>query len=601
MQAVLLPELVALERYAEQGLVKDARALYRKVGSAFPDEQRALMEEAVFLAYSKAADFAGAAAWFEHMRHRGVTLNDKLFGSLLDEAIAKEKVGDTLEYLQRAGLTLDVPKFSAAIIAFFKVGAVEKASMWLQHARDTNVALSKDAYQAVIALCSVRGLPEQAASALEAMVFAGHVPKVDSTNAVLAAYARVGDKEGAMKWLEMMESSGLRFDKNTFNSAISLYANVGNVEGAEEWFDKLVKAGFQADEESYAAMMRVCARNSDVDGVQSWLAKQEEAGFNKTQAAFKAQVEVYARCGDIEEAARKLEELKAEGHVPSRSCYAALMGARARERNPDEAMRWFTEMLEVGHKPKAAHYDILLQVMAATGQQNEVRILMDRMSHRLCRPGMTTFAILIEAAVDDLDKERAFMYLNRLKQAGHVPDNRIFRTLFRVCAEVRPVDQKSAKRLVDEMRRERVTPDEETYEEMRKALGDTPAYHLANTLAAELRGETWEDPRKSKWEKKERERLQQRGDIDYVTTSRSAAAARYTAAERGVDVRRLSKLPESAAETGERPGWATPVPRKKADWMPLMQTDKYDRNKERRFATQRLRKKLDRQKRKWQH
>jgi len=221
---------------------------------------------------------------------------------------------------------------------------------------ETRVSTKEISYSVVIAGFARRGLPEAAASWLEAMVDDDMPPNVFVFNAVIATFAGHGNVAEATAWLRRMEEAGLEPNIASLNSIIDSCAKAGHAAEAERWFHSISERNLQPDRVSYNTVINAFARCGDYQGASLWL-EQMRSVMEPDQVSYNSVLNscAVAKESRRDEAERVFKEMSSRGLPASAASLTSLERAVGTDRRDEICAELRIDVQEVLAASKRTH------------------------------------------------------------------------------------------------------------------------------------------------------------------------------------------------------------------------------------------------------
>ncbi|CAK9041330.1 unnamed protein product, partial [Durusdinium trenchii] len=164
----------------------------------------------------------------------------------------------------KAGAAEASSQASQTVVRLAQSGAATEASQELMEALASRKAVTREAFEALMAQLATAGQAEEASSWFQRMIANGFEPGVKSCCAVVDAWAQ-RDPEKAQEILEQFEAEGRPLDRFAYTSVLGAFADAGNCERAEALLERADSQGHRGDVAAYNALLKGLVRKRDFE------------------------------------------------------------------------------------------------------------------------------------------------------------------------------------------------------------------------------------------------------------------------------------------------------------------------------------------------
>jgi len=450
-----LPELHKISDNAEAGRVHDVLNAFGRVEAEWPPASIGVLYNAVFKAYTKAANMSGAIAWYSSMRRKSIDADRDTFGELLTLAAFRGKLQTWLRDGERTGRRLGAAKCALVIEAFAAANQVVEATRWLDR-----------------------------------MERSGVTPPANTVKSVVRAFGRCGDFHGAERMLEVMARHDVEAETADYAAAMEACAQHGEAKRAHELALQMEANGVQPCASVLGSLVESCARAGDFDSAEMWFRRLSdwfhEHGTPPKALSFKE----FVKTTPVD-----ASTLNASGFMPSLALCNAAMAVHASRLDASRAEDWFQVSRKLGVRPSAASYDTLITALASQSRLVDAQQWLKRMTDKGFTPSLGTFRSLIGAFAQQTDVANVARYVSQLRDAGMKPDADIFAVYMGACARSRPVARNQAESAFREMAAIGLQPNQAVGTALKEIFGPAGWKRLRIEVQDGQVGERHPDPR----------------------------------------------------------------------------------------------------------
>jgi len=411
----------------------------------------------------------------------------------------------------KANAVCSIGLYDAAIHACARIGDVETAKYWLNHAvSESNLQMDSATYSGMVLTHLRRGQTAEAESLLAWMVGNGarqYLPDVDQINGMTDFCLEREDLSGAQLVLNVAKER-LPFQHLPHKDLREAAIRLGDLATAEYWLQVAAKEGVERDPASYNVLITAYGKAGDTAGAERVLNLMLDQNVEPDAVTISVAVHAAGKSGNQEKAEAMFDLIMARGKLRNLDAigFNALINSAAKAGDTERAEFWLSKMLEVGVEPSVVSYTTVLHAYARSGNIEKTEMGLERMRKHGIKANVVSYGALIQACVKAGDSQRAEKWFEAMREDEVLPNAVCYSTLINTCAKAG--DYERAEYWLRQMYKDGVRPTEVCFNNVIDACAkaDYPEraeawlWRLAGTESFEATHEEDEaDSRKKTW------------------------------------------------------------------------------------------------------
>ncbi|XP_008784899.2 pentatricopeptide repeat-containing protein At3g54980, mitochondrial [Phoenix dactylifera] len=238
---------------------------------------------------------------------------------------------------------------------------------------------------------------------------------------LIDAHAKADRIEDAERILQKMTERGIKPDVLTSIILVHMYSRAGNLDRAKEAFESLRKEGFQPDLKVYSSMITAYVKAGIPKQGEALVREMESRDIKPTKEIYMELLQAFGERGQVDGAQRIMNTMQFAGIQPTLESFTLLIESYGQAGDPDQARGHFDHMMKAGHKPDDR---CTASMMAAYVKKNLLDKALDlllTLERDGFRPGIATYAVLVDWLGRLQLVEEAERLLNKITQMGEAP------------------------------------------------------------------------------------------------------------------------------------------------------------------------------------
>jgi pentatricopeptide repeat protein len=449
--------------------------------------------------YLKNVMLDAALQQIKEMRKHGFFVPSFAVSQLFRAAVQTGRATDIFDLAttQLSGLVLPSEAVSVIIDDCLKRNEIELALRVEKFARDCQTALTANAYDSLLKLCTVQAHPD-AIRIFEDMTKEGiriseglcvgllarcaeskflrfaeaivvHVRKrgnmtIAMYSALMKTYAYCNMYGRACDLYAQIREEGLEPDAMMYGCLMKFSVECGRTQLSQELFDKAP----QVDIQNYMSLIRAAGRDRDVDRAFAILGKLKESGVTADIASHNCVLDACISGGAIERGRKLVEEMKAWTKLDIIT-YNTLLKGYCNTGDLKGALKLFAEMEQAGINPNDVSYNCLINAAVTKGNFKEAWNSIEMMQRKGVPIDNYTVSIMMKAlkkVKDPRDVANAMSLLDKAK-LDLCSDEVLLNAVLESCIKHRQLDRLAS--VVKSFHNSTLKPSIHTYGSMIKA------------------------------------------------------------------------------------------------------------------------------------
>ncbi|KAJ7290872.1 hypothetical protein O6H91_04G032800 [Diphasiastrum complanatum] len=490
-----------VDMYARFGCIEDARQVFNNM-----HDRDVVSWNAMIAGYARHRLGKEALNLYEQMKQGGVQSNNITYVLLLKAcaSIAAIEQGKQLHLdMSKSGFVSDVIVENALFDMYAKCGCIEQARQVFDKMHERNVV----SWTAMVAGYAGQGLGKEALALYEQMKQEGVQPNNVTYVVLLKACASTAALEVGKQLHSDIIKRGFESDVIVGSTLVDMYAKCMCIENARQVFnsmhernvvswnaiisgyaqqglgkealalyEQMKQEGLQPDVVTYLVLLKACARTAALEYGKRLHLDIIKSGFELDVSAGNTLIDMYAKCGHMEDAWKVFNNIQ-ERNVVS---WTAIIAAYAERGLGKEALALYEQMKQEGVQPNKVTYIVLLKACASVAALEVGR----QLHLDFIKRGYELDVIVGSTLID--------MYAKCvcIEDARQVFSNMHERNVVSWTAMIAGYAQhglaKEALKLLEQMQRENIKPNEVTYLSVLSACSHSglvdKGHHLFNSM-----------------------------------------------------------------------------------------------------------------------
>jgi pentatricopeptide repeat protein len=293
-----------------------------------------------------------------------------------------------------------------------------------------------------------------------------------TVGSLIRAHGYVGDIDGVWNVWTDMRKQHITPTSITLGCMVEALVTNGSVDAAYEVLhDMLNEPQCKASVNAviFGSVLKGFSHQKRFDRVWSTYQEMLERKLVFSVITFNTLLDACARCGEMAHIPDLLDEMKGQAVEPSLITYSIVIKGYCQGNRLEEALQvWETMVQATNLQPDEIMYNTILDGCARQGLYAQGMGLLDEMQKSGIRPSNFTLSVLIKMASRAKLLDKAFEMCEELSQKHKIRLNvHVYSNLVQACATNNAIPR--ALEVLEEMVRQRVSPDARTYTLLIKA------------------------------------------------------------------------------------------------------------------------------------
>ncbi|KAK4375184.1 hypothetical protein RND71_005861 [Anisodus tanguticus] len=431
---------------------------------------------------------------FDEMKSFGI-IPDIYSYSILVDGLCKcqklEKAINLIEEMKANNIKPTIVTYSSLLNGFCKIGAMEVAIKTFYELENSGYKLDQLAYSILINGFCAQGNLTSAYKLLVEMINKKLAPDASHYKRLIRCFCQM-DSSNKVEYLSMMVQEGYLPDTITCNFIVHCYCTEGRVTEALQLIDKMVNQGITSKKYDYIAVInRLCKDKKPEKALEVIPIMLKRNTLHV--ASCNSLIDGFAKQSDSEKAYMLHENMQKLGIYPNVISWTILVNILCMTGQVGKANELLRDMIMMGLNPDTISYTSMIAGFCKNGYVNEAFKLFKKMP---CMPSVVTYNCLIDGCCQVYRMDKALMLYQRMQKVGVTPDIITYTILinglckrskvgkgYKLFREMKSNPDKvaytsmidglckmryegrmdKAEMLLDEMRRQNVSPDVKTY------------------------------------------------------------------------------------------------------------------------------------------
>merc|ERR1719387_3096720 len=320
----------------------------------------------------------------------------------------------------------------------------------------------------VVEACVRVGKPDLLTTQLAEITKSGHhiVNGAHTFGSLIKAYGHARDVDGAWRCWKEMRTRHIKPTSITIGCMVEAIVSNGDPEGALELILQMQEDADTRDQVNaviYCSVLKGFAHDKKMDRVWSVWEDMLSKGVQPSITTYNALCDACARNGVMERVPQLLEDMKARKLVPNLITYGSVLKGHCLKGDIRAAFEVLDDMRNSTKlKPDEIMYNTLLDGCAQANLCEEGLKILQTMQQEGIRPSNYTLSILVKLMSHARRLDQAFSLVDQLtKKYRFKPNAPVYGNLVQACLVNK--DLQRALGLLEQMAKDRVTPDVRTY------------------------------------------------------------------------------------------------------------------------------------------
>ncbi|KAJ7563082.1 hypothetical protein O6H91_03G096300 [Diphasiastrum complanatum] len=291
-------------------------------------------------------------------------------------------------------------------------------------------------------------------------------------NILVDMYAKCGSVLDARKVFETMP------EHNVFSwtAIISAHADKGQGEEAIDLFQRMQKTGIAPDKVVFLVVLKACAKIAALEQGKELHSLIINSGFESDVMVDSALVDMYAKCGCIVNAREVFDKMSKRDVVS----WSTMIAGYAQQGLGKEALALYEQMKQENVQPNIATYVVLLKACARIAALEQGKLL----HSQILKHGFASDVIVGNTLVDMYTKCGCIDYAHQVFK--DMPERNVVSWNVMIAGYAQQGLGKEALALYEQMKQERVKPDDVTYVVLLKACASIAALEQGKQLHSHI-------------------------------------------------------------------------------------------------------------------
>lgn len=289
-------------------------------------------------------------------------------------------------------------------------------------------------------------------------------------------------------------SSGLTFpNQRSFEGWLSELKRCQthrDLPSAIQCYSSMVSKGLHPDAQMFTIIIDICAKTGNCEDSERWMQTMMEKGRTPNLITFNCVIHGYASLGNASKAEEWFEKLASAQLQPSLVTYNCLIKAHAKRGCIDEAEKWRMSAATM-FDLNVHSYAPIIEHFSHKGLACKAEEWYDRMTNSGVAADRESYAMMVSAAANALDLERAWRWAERMRYGGHELRAYEYTQLLKACApgDDDPADRKlhdKASAIFHEQILSGIRPNHLNLNALKNAVGYDCALTLCSGLSVDI-------------------------------------------------------------------------------------------------------------------
>eukprot|EP01114_Cavostelium_apophysatum_P024261 TRINITY_DN9441_c0_g1_i1.p1 TRINITY_DN9441_c0_g1~~TRINITY_DN9441_c0_g1_i1.p1 ORF type:complete len:699 (-),score=169.70 TRINITY_DN9441_c0_g1_i1:10-2106(-) len=278
------------------------------------------------------------------------------------------------------------------------------------------------------------GSVEAAASIFESAVRAnisGLKPYAPTISKVLVTLSKNGEDRRMLELLRLVQNLRIQTDIVSSNAVIATFAGKGEIKVALEIMDQLVREGVKPDFYTYSPIIRHFAKKLDINEMMNYFGKMLNDNVQPTASLYETIIRAFTSIQDPFSAEKHYKQMRKRGLLPTAFTLNSMISAFTFRKNKEKAVEYFNEMLACGLKPDGFTYQKLLRAVEGDPSSISPHIATawgDSLRQIEVKPDIDTYNRSL-SVIGMLDSDYAIRLFDDLLKEGVTPNVQTFESV----------------------------------------------------------------------------------------------------------------------------------------------------------------------------
>merc|ERR1719421_2447729 len=247
-----------------------------------------------------------------------------------------------------------------------------------------------------------------------------------------------GDPEGAYDLIKQMQEDDLCRDQVNaviYCSVLKGFAHEKKMERVWSVWQDMLQCKVVPSITTYNALIDACARNGSMDRIPQLLIDMKERGLKPNLITYSTVLKGHCLHGDIRAAFAVLDDMCTTTHLkPDEIMYNTLLDGCAQSNLIEEGLKLLRRMQDEGIRPSNYTLSILVKLLSHARRLDQAFDLVDQLTKKYrFKPNAPVYGNLVQACLVNKDLQRALGLLEQMAKDRVTPDVRTYCCLIRTC------------------------------------------------------------------------------------------------------------------------------------------------------------------------
>ncbi|KAJ7555613.1 hypothetical protein O6H91_05G046700 [Diphasiastrum complanatum] len=378
--------------------------------------------------YAKCGSVLDARQVFDSMPEHNVFSWTTIISAYANHGLGEEAI-DLFQQMQQTSIPPNTVAFVVVLKACAGIPALEQGKQL--HAEIMRRGFESDVTvgNTLVDMYAKCGCIEDARQVFNNM----HIRNVVSWNVMIAGYAQHGLGKKALDLYEQMKKEGVQPSKVTYVVLLKACAGVAALEQGKQLHSDIIKIGFESEANVGSILVDMYAKCGHIEEARQVFNNMHE----RDVVSWTAMIAGYAQHGLGKEALDLYEQMKQEGVQPNIVTDVVLLKACASTAAVEQGKQIHADIIKSGYKPDVTVENTLVDMYAKCGCIEDARQVFNNMHER---DVVSWNAMITGYAEHEFGKEALALY-EQMKQEGLQADFVTYVVLLKACASTAALEQ----------------------------------------------------------------------------------------------------------------------------------------------------------------
>lgn len=421
----------------------------------------------------RAGNFSQARVLMEEMMKQDlapnhVTYNELINGMVRSASVRKDKVWEVVDEMKSHGITPNRVTCSILLKDLKGKSPSNDVTRTMDLINGMTEPMDEVLLSSVVEACVRVGKPDLLTQTLAQLQQHGHVivSGAHTFGSLIKAYGHARDVDGAFRCWKEMRTRHIKPTSITIGCMVEAVVSNGDPEAAFELIQQMQDDADTRDQVNaviYGSVLKGFAHEKKMDRVWCVWNDMVQKGVTPSVTTYNALCDACARNGVMENVPGLLKEMKKAGLTPNLITYGSVLKGHCLKGDIRAAFDIVDDMRKTTSlKPDEIMYNTLLDGCAQANLADEGLKILQQMQQESIRPSNYTLSILVKLMSHARRLDQAFSLVDQLtKKYRFKPNAPVYGNLVQACLVNK--DLQRALGLLEQMAKDRVTPDVRTY------------------------------------------------------------------------------------------------------------------------------------------